>query len=170
MAGSKFQSCCVVVADGARARFFYAAPPTRGRPGSRMTFEERADLTNPGQQHPGMTGVVSGVDRHRAGAGGAGRNDDASEFNRRREEDRRFSVAIIDKAAECCASWETPTVVLVADKHTQGQLRQHTHGLTGLTIRELSRDLSGLTLPQLQVHLADAGLLPGSPARPHAAH
>jgi protein required for attachment to host cells len=163
-------ACCVVVADGARARFFFAAAPSRNRPGSRPTLEERADLTNAGQQHPGASGTVSGVDRHRASAGGAGRNDDTSAINHKREHDRQFAAEIAQKLAECCEEWEVPNVVLVADKHTLGQLRQTTDHLTGVMIREFPKDLSKLEPPQIQTHLTTAGLMPGSHPGAHAAH
>lgn len=149
---------CVVVADGARARFFAFHPP-RARLAAGGVLEERAGLVNAAHRHPGPAGDAHGADSRRAAAGGPGRNDDASEANWRRENDRRFAGQIVDQLLDCCHTWPARQVLLVADKRTLGVLRPRTERLAGLTVREHARDLSRLDGHELLAHLRADGVL-----------
>lgn len=168
MAQSSRSPYCVVVADGARARFFLMHPTRPNVAGHGM--EERAGLVNNAHRHPMGSSDVPGADPHRAAAGGPGRNDDASESNWRRENDRRFAGLIVDKMLDCCHEWHAHNVLLVADKRTLGLLRPKMDRMAGLTIREYSRDLSRLEGPALYEHLNTANLLPKLPAPMHERH
>ncbi len=160
---------CVVVADGARARFFWLHP-TRARSGGNGVLEERVGIVNAAHRHPMASSDVPGADPRRAASGGVGRNDDASEANWRRENDRRFATQIVDQLLDCCHEWHTRSVIIVADKRTLGMLRQKTDRLGGLTIRELSRDLSRFDETALYAHLGAAGLLPVAPVQLRERH
>ncbi len=153
---------CVVVADGARARFFTLQPTATAGADGGMALQERSDLC---QSDPRRTTLAAAnvADHSRAAAGGTGRDDDASAANRRREWDRRFAGEVIDKCAEFCRDWQVKRVVIVADPRTLGLLRHKAHRLAGLDVRELGRDLSHADAPTLRAHLVTAGLLTESP-------
>ncbi len=157
---------CVVVADGARARFFCLKAGLTADFDGGAELEERADLVHAGVRHPATTGEPSGTDRQRAAAGGPGRDDDGSEASRRRDADRRFAGQIIDQCADLCRAWPARNVILIADKHTLGLLRQKTHRLNGVDVQELARDLSRANAAAVHAHLKTAGLVRGMAGLP----
>lgn len=151
---------CIVIANGARARFFTLQPTSRQHPPPEVVLQERDDLVHPNPRTAHSVALHGGNDTRRTASGGAGRNDDASEANWRREQDRRFAAQIVDKTAECCRQWHASDAVLVADKRSLGLLRQKRDRLSHITVHELSRDLSHVTLPALYECLRAAGLVP----------
>lgn len=161
-------SYCVVVADGARARFFALDPAAGPRSGHAALLIERADLINPSHSHSNGSADMPAGEGRRAAAGGPGRNDDASDASWRREQDRRFASQVIDKMTELCGAQSANQAVVVADARMLGLLRQKTDRLTGVELHEHTRDLTGFEPVVIHSHLAAAGLLPapGSASRP----
>lgn len=163
-------SYCVVVADGARARFF-ALDPAGPRAGHAALLVEDADLINPAHHHAVGSAAMPAGEGRRAAAGGPGRNDDASDANWRREQDRRFASLVVDKMGELCQARGVNQVVMVADARMLGLLRQKTDRLAGVALHEHSRELTGLQTVAIHHHLAAVGLLPpaGTSSRAMAA-
>ena len=56
--------------------------------------------------------------------------------------------------------------MVVAEKRKLGQLRDALvlPAKSGIELRELAKDLTRLSLPELQAHLAEAGLVPARQA------
>ncbi len=156
-------SYCVVVADGARARFFSLDPASAPRTGYHAALVERWEMMNPAHSHSHGPADLPGHDWRRAAAGGPGRNDDASDNNWRREQDRRFAADVLEKVAEMCQLWSADRAVLVADKRTLGLLRLKMNRMAGVAMVEHSRDLTGMEGPAIHAHLAAAGILPATP-------
>ncbi len=163
-------SYCVVVADGARARFFALDSAAGPRSGHAALLVEHADLVNPSHSHSHGSADMPAGEGRRAAAGGPGRNDDASDASWRREQDRRFAGQVVDKMTELCAAQSANQVVVVADARMLGLLRQKTDRLAGVELHEHTRDLTGFEPVAIHNHLATAGLLPptgsGSRAMP----
>ncbi|MBI5607850.1 MAG: host attachment protein [Deltaproteobacteria bacterium] len=165
MASPTRLSLGVVVADGARARFFTLDSNGMPRRGSARMLREHLDLLNPAHTHTLGHEPARGAAGRRAAAGGPGRNDDASDASWRREQDRRFAAQIAHQLEQHCREFACHDVVLVADARMLGLLRPRVDQIGGLHIAEHTRDLTHLSGADLHVHLADAGLLP-APANP----
>lgn len=165
MASPTGMSLGVVVADGARARFFTMESSKLPRHRSSVTLREHSDLLNPSHTHSLGHDPARSAAGRRAAAGGPGRNDDASDANWRREQDRRFAARIAHQLEEHCREFACSDVVLVADARMMGLLRPQVDQAGGLRIAEHTRDLTHMSGADLHVHLADAGLLP-APAHP----
>lgn len=163
-------SYCVVVADGARARFFTLGGEGGPRSGHAARMVEQAELVNPTHSHSHGPADLPGGDWRRASAGGPGRNDDASDANWRREQDRRFAGQLVEKLSELCQMYHATTAVMVADARMIGLLRQKADRFAGVELHEHTRDLTGFDAWAVHTHLAAAGLLPpmGMASRPVA--
>jgi protein required for attachment to host cells len=151
---------CIVVADGARARFFAFPDETRtDGPPDRMV--EIKDLVCPTRREhasnlhsdsrPGIQGSVGarhGVDDHRQA--------------HRQEEERRFATDIAEAIAESCRD---RGLILFAASSLLGHLRpvlarQPGFDVDGSLIVEQALDLSKLTPSELHDRLAKDGFLP----------
>ncbi len=153
---------CVVVANGARARFFTLESSQFPELESGPNLVELTALSNP--QHD-----ASGADlwsepksgRNRGGIGGAAHGYDDHRTQHEEEYDRRFAN---DIAQECCRLTQehgASDVVLVSEKRMLGHLRAAMEPrLNGVRTVELAKDLSKLSPTQLQEHLAREDLLP----------
>lgn len=156
-------SYCVVVADGARARFFSLDPASAPRNGHHAPLLEHREMINPSHSHSHGPADLPGQDWRRAAAGGPGRNDDASDNNWRREQDRRFAAEVIDSMTEMCQKWGASKAVVVADKRFLGLLRPKMERVAGIELVEHSRDLTGMEAPAIHAHLAAQAMLPATP-------
>jgi protein required for attachment to host cells len=78
------------------------------------------------------------------------------------ELERRFSVEIARKAAALARNWSSGSVVLVADAHMLGFLRDAVRSALkpAIRVKELARDYGRLTVSRLQVDLAENGIVP----------
>ena len=163
---------CIVVANGARARFFSLHPTARQHPPTEVVLQEQGDLLNLAGRHLAVPPDGSGLDIRRIASGGAPRNDDASVVNWKREQDRRFATQVMEKTADFARAQQASTVVIVAESRMLGLLRAKRDRLQGVQVLELTRDLSRLGVPAIYAHLRSAGLVPGLHAtlrqRPHA--
>lgn len=165
---------CVVIADGARARFFalrWASPPeVNGGP----ALLEREVLENPAKtpasnERPSPQSEVRGQKR--------GVSSGSDEARERREEQlgRRFARQIAVRAANFARQQGAQSCVVVADPRTLGMLRRELKavGKGQLTFTELGKDLCRLSAHEIHSHLARTGHLPARNAprsvRPAAA-
>jgi len=166
---------CVVIADGARARFFalqWASPPeVNGGPALLEcgVLENPAKMPASSAEKPSQQGEVRGQKRVVSSG-----SDEARE---RREEQsgRRFARQIAVRAADFARQQGVPHCVVVADPRTLGMLRRELKvvGKGQLTFTELGKDLCRLSAHEIHSHLARTGHLPARNAprsvRPAAA-
>ena len=157
--------CWVIVADGARARFMALEQRTAVPLRAALRLVENARLSNPEHTVSGrrtLRKIKSGRDTGRGRMAPHG-------FTDRRELHeaevlRRFASRIAGQAAVLAVAGKVSSVVLVADSRMLGLLRAALEPVAkaGVKLRELSRDYTWCSAPQLQRHLAENGLLPGA--------
>ncbi|MEX0375055.1 host attachment protein [Spiribacter pallidus] len=145
----------VLVADGARARFFELRGPehtgTRGGP----TLVEIASLVAPAHQARGGALYTEGVTGHNRDAGGAGHDYDEHREDHDAAVERRFAREVMAELQRR----RSMRNVLCAPPQMLGYLRQAMDGVGEMDIEECPRDLSTLGARDIQSHLAGAGLL-----------
>lgn len=157
--------CWVIVADGARARFL-ALERNAGRPPrAALCLVESAHLSNPEHTVSGRRDtrkIKSGRDTSRGSAAPHGYTDHREPHEA--ESLRRFAARIAQQAATLLAGDKAAGIVLVAAPRMLGLVRAALEPVTkaDVALRELARDYTWCTTPQLQRHLAENGLLSGS--------
>lgn len=159
---------CVVVMNGARARFFTLepsdAPTVEGGP----NLKEHTDLVNPDhetQQTALWSDNKSGRNRTSGGGTAAGGPAHGYDDHRTRHEDefkRRFARAIAEEAARLVQSTKAENVVLAAQNRMLGILRPELDPLvkTGVQIHDVAKDLSKMSAHEIHQHLANDKLVP----------
>lgn len=153
-------SYCVVVADGARARFFTLKPADVPAFQGGPDLDETEDLVNPEKEQTSrelFSNLKTG--RNRAQGGGPAHGYDDHRAQHESEFERRFAKRVAARIADLTA---VEQVVLVADPRLLGFLRAElaARRANGTEIRELGKDLSGLSPSEIHTRLAAAGLLP----------
>lgn len=152
----------ILVADAARARIYtfeeLAAPP--GHPTQEL--RECVDLINPERRsRPSdlLSETRPGADRTPSGRVHA--VSDRREGHMR-DLDRRFAADMTDAIHRLIREEGLHRLLLVASPRMLGYLREALEPLvrSGITVEHLERNLTRLSTPQLQDHLAGAGLLP----------
>jgi protein required for attachment to host cells len=154
----------LVVADAARARLFTFQPSDEPGNGASHLIE-RGDLVDPARRlRAGELLTETRPASNRAPTGrGFATDDHRDEFIG--ELDRRFAAEIMQKAEEIIETTAAQRLIIIASPHMLGLLRHHTDLLRGrLDIDETALDLTHETVPELQTHLTDLGLLPASHA------
>lgn len=154
---------CVVVADGAHARFLSLEPADLPGVESGPNLVERDSLVNAegemsgrelwtdpksGRNTTSSSGMTHGYDDHR--------DRHMDEFL------RRFANKITESALRFTKEQQAKKLVLVAEKRMLGFLR---HELvippnTDIEVKDLAKDLTKLSLNDLHSHLGKEGLLP----------
>ena len=157
------QQNCVVVAGGARARFFTLEEVEFPEMQSVPNLCEVNDLVNPEQGAQGndlWSSSKSG--RNRGGAGGGTHGYDDHRTQHEDEFERRFARNIAREATRLIEQSSTRQLVLVAQKRILGFLRNELDTLikAGVEVRELAKDLSKLSPLELHEHLARERLIP----------
>ncbi len=157
--------CWVIVADGAQARVLALERNADRPPRAALRLVESARLSNPEHTVSGRRDarkIKSGRDTGRGSIAPHGYTDHRDAHDA--ESLRRFATRIAQQAATLVAGDKTAGIVLVAEPRMLGLLRTALEPVTkaGVTLRELARDYTWCTAPQLQRHLAENGLLSGS--------
>lgn len=154
---------CVVVANGARARFFTLqnakVPEIEGGPN---LVEQGSDLVNPEKELPDRALWSSGYGRGRT-PGGVPAHGYADHREQHDEElDRRFARRVAEETVRLVQANSASHVVLVAQKRTLSHLRPALEPLlrANIDVREVGKDLSKLSPSELQEHLAKDNVLP----------
>ncbi|MBI3772421.1 MAG: host attachment protein [Gammaproteobacteria bacterium] len=152
---------CVVVTDGARARFFLLESGQVAKGGPNLI--EKSDLINP-------EGVASGAElfsdtrpgRVMAPDGGGGQSFDDHRSQHHEENERRFAKKIAETALKAVGDQKAKHLVLVADKRMLGYLRGAftASPKAGLEISEVPKNLTKLAPQELHEHLALEQVLP----------
>ncbi|HQU17277.1 MAG: host attachment protein [Chromatiales bacterium 21-64-14] len=154
---------CVVVTDGARARFFTLEPAEFPQMQSGPNLVEQKDLVNPEGEIPDAqlwADTKSG--RNRAPGGGPAHGYDDHREQHHDEFERRFARSVAHEAIRMTHGRNAPVVVLAAQKRMLGFLRAALAPLlkTGIGLRELAKDLSKHAPLDVHAHLAKECLIP----------
>jgi len=153
---------CVVVTNGAHARFFTLQQSEIPELESGPNLIEQQQLSNPQKETQGTalwSDAKSG--RNRSANGGQAHGYDDHRSQHQDEYERRFAVSIADECARLSHSSKASDVVLVSQKRMLGFLRSAMESkLDGVNLQELAKDLSKLSPHELHEHLAREQLLP----------
>jgi protein required for attachment to host cells len=154
---------CVVVADGARARFFALEeaeyPELESSP---KLVEQDLDLANPEKELPGGELFSSAkTGRNRAADGGAHGYDD-HRANHVDETDRRFAKLLTEQAASMVHTQRAKRLVVVAHSRILGLIRDTLDPLlkTGVQLQEVAKDVTKLPVNEIHDLLAKENALP----------
>ena len=153
---------CVVVTNGARARFFTLEPSAVPELESGPNLIEQTQIDNPFREmHGEELWSTTNSGRNRAAIGGPAHGYDDHREQHRDEYERRFANSV---AEECCRLSHTrkaSDVVIVSQKRMLGFLRAAMESrMNGVRTTEIAKDLSKLSPIQLHEHLARDNLLP----------
>jgi protein required for attachment to host cells len=153
---------CVVVTNGAHARFFTLQQSEIPELESGPNLIEQQQLSNPQKETQGTalwSDAKSG--RNRSANGGQAHGYDDHRSQHQDEYERRFAANIADECARLSHSNKASDVVLVSQKRMLGFLRTAMESkLNGVNLQELAKDLSKLSPHDLHEHLAREQLLP----------
>lgn len=151
---------CVVVANGARARFFTLEDVEQPELQSGPNLVEKMDLHNPEKElHDSeiYSDSKSGGNRSR---GGQSHGYDDHRNQHSEEQEKRFANSIADECARFAQNTHRD-IVLVSQKRMLGHLRKALETrIKGLQTQELAKDLSKLNPIELHEHLARNKLIP----------
>ena len=155
----------VIVADGAQARFMALERHDDAPQRAARRLVESARLSNPEHTVSGRRDarkIKSGRDTGRSRVAPHGFTDHREPHET--ELLRRFAGRIGEQAATLAANGKASTMVLVADTRMLGFLHAALEPVVkaGVALRELARDYTWCTAPQVQQYLSDNGLLPGA--------
>lgn len=159
---------CILVADGARARFFaYKERPWEWGT-ARPKLAEQADLVNPER-------VIASADMYRearsaahpAGTTGHHAAFDDHRDKSRREAQRRFARRMAERLAELAGMTSAARLVVCAGPELMGLLRPELDRVLhpALRVQEVTRDWTHLATDAVHAHLIKEGVLldPGPP-------
>jgi protein required for attachment to host cells len=152
----------VVVADGARARFFTVEPATQPFVESDPRLIEQEDLANTEHEQGGRdkySSTRTGVNLNPRGGPSHGYDDHRTRHEQ--EHERRFAEDIAARAISLAQKHRIRHLVVTADSRMLGSLRDALEipVKLGIEVRELAKDLTKLTSTQLHEHLAAAGVV-----------
>jgi protein required for attachment to host cells len=154
---------CVVVTDGARARFFTLDPAQFPDLETSPRLTEQGNLINPEKDLPQRELFSSPKSRRNVPVeGGASHGHDDHRDQHEDEFERRFARRVAEEASRLAQSTKARCVVLAAQSRMLGFLRQELSILLkgGFEVRESGKDLSKLSPVQIHEHLAKEELLP----------
>lgn len=144
---------CVVVADGANARFFLLRTGSAARDKNRLV--EVQGLANSGDEEPPES-------RHSNRDAGPRHPYVAQRSRHRLELERRFAAEVVEHAAAQVSTWSEGILVVVAEPRFLGLLREQLRAslASGIQLKELARDYAGFTATDLQRQLESSNMLP----------
>lgn len=153
---------CVVVTNGARARFFTLEPPEYPELESGPNLVEHNQLDNPFREmHGEELWSETKTGRNRAAIGGPAHGYDDHRNQHRDEYERRFASSVADECYRLSQSHKASDVVIVSQKRMLGFLRSAMESrMNGVRTVEIAKDLSKLSPLQLHEHLARERALP----------
>ena len=152
---------CVVVADGARCRFFTVEEPLEPRFEGGPGLLEHIDLVNPEGEIAGKKlfgNQKSG--RGRAPCRGSAHGFDDHRSRHLDEVERRFARRVVDAVLSFARENRAERIVLVADSRMLGILRDELDAEKhAFALDELAQDLSSHAVSHIQDVLTHRGLL-----------
>jgi protein required for attachment to host cells len=155
---------CVVVADGTRARFFTLEAAQFPEMESGPNLIEKKDLINPETETAGRelwTDTKSG--RNATSSSGMAHGYDDHRDRHMDEFLRRFAGQVSTEALRLAQEQRARHLILISSKRMLGFLRGSlvVPPKTDITVNELAKDLTHLSIQDLQTHLDNAGLIRG---------
>lgn len=154
----------VVVADGAKARFFTVQTAETSKNKSSPALIENEVLVNPDQDLPGQelfSGPQSQAGHHQQGKGPAYSYDDHRQQHAL-EYERRFAQEITEQILTRTRIYQIQELILIAEPRILGLLREVlTPSLPKtLVLNELNKNLCHLNHQELHEYLVKKDLLP----------
>lgn len=150
----------VTVVNGSRARFFSLQPAETPAYESSPRLVEHENLVNPENESPDKALWSDNSSGNRSSAGGGMHGYDDHREQHRAEHERRFSQSIAAEAIKLAHKQQAKSIVVVADSRMLGLLRNDLESSNGITIKELAKDYSKLSIPELHAQLANHHLIP----------
>ena len=152
----------VVVADGTCARFFTLESATQPSFESGPHLLEHDDLVNPEHEQGGgdkYSSTRTGLNLNQHGGPSHGYDDHRAQHEQ--EHERRFARDIAARAVSLAQENHAGHLVLTAERHMLGLLRDALKipVKLGIEVRELAKDLTKLPPKQIHERLATAGVL-----------
>ncbi|HWO13447.1 MAG TPA: host attachment protein [Polyangiaceae bacterium] len=157
---------CIIVADGARARFMTLEIPIEPSIDGGARLVEHDDLVNPEAEAPERGLFSDRMGRgHASGSGAAHAVDDHREQHQQ-EVERRFVRRLLERAERFVGEQGARRLVLVSEARLLGALRTQLvdHRLRGVEVLELAENLTRRALGEIQAKLAARGALPAARA------
>lgn len=155
---------CVVVVDGARARFFSlegeAEPGVKGGP----DLVEHETLANTEATLPGREKYSDTKTGRTQSPGGATHGFDDHRNRHDAENERRFAQLVASEAIRLADRQKASSLVLAAEVQMLGMLRQALPSSSKVTIRELAKNLTKLSAHDLHQYLAGENMVPARKA------
>lgn len=154
----------IVVADGARARFFTLQPPDVLAPERSSELIEHSDLIHPEGDLPERELFSDREGRTHGSPHGSAHGSDDHRDQHRIELTRRFVRRMIDETRRFIAEQSIDRLVLAAEPRLLGVMRQELEQrpLRNVAVRDIAEDLSRRTPGDIQRILARHGLLPAA--------
>jgi protein required for attachment to host cells len=153
---------CVVVTNGAHARFFTLQPAEFPELESGPNLVEHNHLINAEREsHNNELWSEAKTGRNRAPNGGPAHGYDDHRTRHEDEYERRFANNIAEECSRLSRSQRASDVVLVSQKRMLGFLRGAMETrMNGVNTHEVAKDLSKLSPHDLHAHLARENVLP----------
>jgi protein required for attachment to host cells len=149
---------CVLVADGARARLFTIDHPEDDME-SGPTLTEHVDLANPEGELTGKEMFANSKSgRNQAPGNGPAHGYDDHRAGHRDEIARRFAKTVANETRDFMKAHGTSALVLVAEPHLLGLLRDHLDD--GIQPTEIASDLSWHDAQHVRDALVRHGVMP----------
>ena len=143
--GNLHGRCCVVVANGLRARFFMVEETTQPR--ARYRLLEQADLSNAVSAARGVDAPGVRTERNTNRQLGPMHPVGEKRAQHRAEIERRFAHEIAGQIKKLCGRWQSGMVILAANPKMLGLLRGAAQAAlsSGVLLQNIGRDYTALT-------------------------
>lgn len=156
------RTTCIVVADSEIARFYgieeVESPRVKVALVERKMLSNETDLKVLGTSVTGRVRTETNTDRGSGPVHPMG----AQRERHRGEIDRRFGRDIAQQTGEIARGWKQGTVVLIAEPHLLGLVREPLRKALhqGIELKELAKDYTHCTASELHEHLVLNKLIP----------
>jgi protein required for attachment to host cells len=152
---------CIIVADSGRARFFTVKDPGPTDFLTGPSLEERVDLANPESKATGSDMSSSSATRNREGTEGSAHGYQDHRPGHAEEIARRFAYRVVNAADEFVKSNGIHNLVIMAEPHLLGLLRDQASNTLpkGINRLEFAEDLSWHDVSHIEAALIRHGVM-----------
>ena len=152
-------TCCVVAADGSRARIMMIEEVLPEEPGPELREVEvlvNVENTTPDRE------LWSDNENTNKGSGGSVHAYDDHRGRHRAEFNSRFARRIVERVGVLAGEYHVELIIVLAESKMLGMIRKAwaKHSTCDVFIQDKDKNLSGLTPYELHRYLAREGLLP----------
>jgi protein required for attachment to host cells len=157
---------CIIVADGAHARFFTLEIPEEPRADGGARLVETRDLVNPDGDIPERLQFSDRAGKAHASPEGAAHALDDGRERHRQELGRRWARCVLDEMDRFVRHERSTRLLLVAELRVLGALREQLlhERLRDIDIVELGQNLAQHPVAHIHSTLASLGLVPAAAA------